>query len=552
MIGVAVHSTERDIAGEFFELFKTPWEFCQAGQQYDVIICTQEQCNINAAKLVLLYGSKSLSYDSENKIELKPCPPGTTLRYHQWRLPLYGNAVTFPSNRFSEVCEETSQNPMAFSNSSGEILRIGYDLFQEVRMLLTVGQPPANAGTPTLELHIAFLRDLIVRSGLPLVEIPPVPAGHNYMVCLTHDLDNPILRNHRGDHTMFGFLYRAIVGSLMKVCRGRETVGNLCQNWAAAGKLPLVYLGMARDPWQKFDRYLEIEEGLGSTYFVISKKNYAGQRLNGRIPTRRSARYAVEEIKPQLEKILSTGCEVALHGLDAWLDSSRGVEEQKELSQIAGVIQNGVRMHWLYFNQKSPTVLDQAGFTYDSTVGYNETVGYRAGTSQAYKPLGATKLLELPLVIMDTALFYPNYLNLSKKEAEQAVNRLLEKMVEFGGALTINWHDRSIAPERLWNDFYFKLLEKLKCQGVWFPTAAQAALWFRKRRSATFGSVIVENDNVKFSVSTKTDKELPGLKIRVHRPKARNLYEPVSANSSAQFVDTDFNADLAASIALSA
>ena len=46
-------------------------------------------------------------------------------------------------------------------------------------------------------------------------------------------------------------------------------------------------------------------------------------------------------------------------------------------------------------------------------MGYNETVGYRAGTTQAYKPLEASRLLELPLHVMDTALFYPAYLGLS-------------------------------------------------------------------------------------------------------------------------------------------
>ena len=56
------------------------------------------------------------------------------------------------------------------------LARIGYDLFGEVRTLLTVGQPPENASIPTLELHIALLRDLIVVCGFPLVEIPPVPG----------------------------------------------------------------------------------------------------------------------------------------------------------------------------------------------------------------------------------------------------------------------------------------------------------------------------------------------------------------------------------------
>jgi len=39
--------------------------------------------------------------------------------------------------------------------------------------LLTTGQPVRHAAIPTLEKHIAFLRELIVEAGIPLVEIPP-------------------------------------------------------------------------------------------------------------------------------------------------------------------------------------------------------------------------------------------------------------------------------------------------------------------------------------------------------------------------------------------
>ena len=97
------------------------------------------------------------------------------------------------------------------------LARIGYDLFSEVRTLLTLGQPPANAGIPTLEVHIAFLRDLITGRGISLVEIPPVPEGFQFVACLTHDVDHPSIRQHKLDHTMVGFLLRAIFGSLVEL-----------------------------------------------------------------------------------------------------------------------------------------------------------------------------------------------------------------------------------------------------------------------------------------------------------------------------------------------
>ena len=62
--------------------------------------------------------------------------------------------------------------------------------------------------------------------------------------------------------------------------------------------------------------------------------------------------------------------------------------------------------------------------------------------------------------------------------------KFIDRAAEFGGVLTFNWHDRSIAPERLWDGFYLKLLGELKSRGAWFATAAQTVSWFRNRRLA--------------------------------------------------------------------
>jgi hypothetical protein len=351
---------------------------------------------------------------------------------------------------------------------------------------------------------------------------------------------------------MFGFLYRASVGAATEFFRGRSSLKNLCQNLGAACRLPFVYLGVTRDPWRDFTRYLQIESGLGATYYAITQKGYAGRNENGTASRRRAAGYALQDIKPELERIQAQGAEVALHGLDAWMDSASGQAEQETLSQTLGnrTTNGGVRMHWLLFDQNSPKILDQAGFSYDSTVGYNETVGFRAGTAQAYQPSGVSRLLELPLHVMDTALFYPSHLNLSEAEAERLVGRILDEVSRFGGVLTINWHDRSISPERLWGDFYRKLLNDLKRRKAWFPTAAQAVSWFRKRRLVKFGSVQWGEGQVQFSVTGGPDLETPGLRVRVHPPSPRNLFDEKPATSATAHLDLAFQTNLAVSVAL--
>ncbi len=554
MIGVAVQSKDQETAKEFFELFKTPWEFCRAGRVYDVVIGTQCGWSQTTAKLSVLYSAVRTEFDTENRLAVKTRQKAARVTFGERVLPIYGPTATFPLSRLSGLTDEATREPVVFWNETqGRVAaRVGYDLFQEIRLLLSEGQPQANASIATLELHIQLLRELICAAGISLVEVPPLPEGAKFIACLTHDLDHPVMRNHWCDHTMAGFLYRATVGSLVHVCRGRKPMQSLGRNWAAAGSLPLVYLGMAKDPWRRFDRYLDLEAGMGATYFVIPKKGYPGRQPGGNGPAPRASRYAVSEIKPQLERVLGAGCEVALHGLDAWLDQASGEEEREALSRTLSIATSGVRMHWLYYNDQSPQALDRAGFVYDSSFGYNQTVGYRAGTAQVFKPLGVDKLLELPLHVMDTALFYPNYLNLSEARAEEVVWRLVADVETYGGALTINWHDRSIAPERLWDGFYVRMLAELKARGAWFPTALQAISWFKQRRSVAFELVSELNGTVKFRVSADSQPGSAGLRVRIYRPRRRSLAQPLSIPSPTPYVDIGFKGRIESSVSLSA
>jgi hypothetical protein len=200
-------------------------------------------------------------------------------------------------------------------------------------------------------------------------------------------------------------------------------------------------------------------------------------------------------------------------------------------------------MHWLFFDEQSPAMLEKAGFSYDSTIGYNETIGYRAGTTQAFKPLDVERILELPMHIMDTALFYSDYLNLSPKEARTVIAPLIENTARFGGVLTVNWHDRSIAPERLWDDAYIRLLEDLKGRQAWFATANQAVSWFGKRRAAMIESTTFAGDAARVKVSlSQNDDDLPGLRVRLHKAWAGEAGSLGRAEQQeAAFVDVPCN-----------
>jgi hypothetical protein len=316
---------------------------------------------------------------------------------------------------------------------------------------------------------------------------------------------------------MAGFLYRATIGSLLDLWNERRTAADVWENLISTAKLPFFYFGFSPDPWENFDRYVQIESGCGATYFIIPVANQAGRGTDGPAPRKRASRYEPDEIAPQLRQIMQAGGEVGVHGLDAWCDEEQGRSEKEIVTRLTGSKGNGIRMHWLYFGADSPRNLERAGYVYDASFGYNEAVGYRAGTGQVYLPLGCASLLELPLQLMDTALFFSEYLHSRPCEAHSRVNALIGNALRFGGVLTINWHDRSIAPERLWENFYRELLLKLSACGAWFPTASAAVAWFRKRRGARIECEPSANGTIHVNASIATDDALPALTLRLHR-----------------------------------
>ena len=209
------------------------------------------------------------------------------------RLPIYGNCAAFGKSDGATLTVEDSGKSALLEIAVGgqTFIRIGYDLFQEIRALLTNGQPAIHAQIPALEIHIALLRDLIVGHSIPLVEIPPVPEGRDFIACLTHDVDHVGIRNHKFDHTMFGFFYRATIGSAAGFFQRQKNFEASRRQLAAAASLPLVHLGIASDFWFQFDHYVEIEKGFASTFFVIPKKGETGLDENGNRLAKRAASY---------------------------------------------------------------------------------------------------------------------------------------------------------------------------------------------------------------------------------------------------------------------
>src|ERR1700693_3535196 len=95
MIGVISKPEECPVVEEFFELFKTPWEFYRTGRSYDVVISTVDDVPELDAKLLILYGSTARRSDGNAGIAARGSFRNAQLDYQALKLPIYGQVLTF-------------------------------------------------------------------------------------------------------------------------------------------------------------------------------------------------------------------------------------------------------------------------------------------------------------------------------------------------------------------------------------------------------------------------------------------------------------------------
>jgi hypothetical protein len=491
VIGVIVNDSERDAVEEFFQLFKTPWKFWCPGERFDAVIATRYEPDLDshsALPILILCCQYGHPVDDQLGLSVKDRIQSCTIRLGEDFLPIYSGLTVFYAEQNVYPFLECDCGVIGLMAVQGDtrVLRLGFNPFQELQFLLTLGQPAGSALWPALDLHINLLRTLLLNSGIDLVEVPPIPFGYRLTCCLTHDIDFWGIRRQGLDRTVAGFLYRATLGSYLDYSKGRRNRSQLLRNWKAALSWPFIYSGILPDFWNPVEEYRSVESNIPSSFYIVPFANQGGVSPTGAESPQRAVAYKLDEVAAEVRQCAEQGVEIGVHGLDAWRESGAGLREKQRIADLIQQEKIGVRMHWLYFDQTSPQKLEGAGFDYDSTIGYNDAVGFRAGTAQAFKFLDTSNLLELPLVIQDTALFYAGRMNLEEDKALELCGSLLNAVSRHGGVLTINWHCRSLAPERLWIEPYLRLLKMLQESQAWFATASQAVEWYRQRRRCQF------------------------------------------------------------------
>ena len=202
------------------------------------------------------------------------------------------------------------------------------------------------------------------------------------------------------------------------------------------------------DPFNSFDWIMDMSERRGATsafYFIC-----------GRTDPTKDASYEIEHpaIAKLLKKIHARGHEIGLHpSYNTYKSPELIVAEARRLKsecEKLGIHQSqwGGRMHYLRW--ETPTALygwENANMTYDSSLGYADSPGFRCGTCfeyPAFDPVAQRQLnLRIrPLVAMECTVMDKRYLGLGNGEAAlEKFKQLKNACRKVGGNFTTLWHN---------------------------------------------------------------------------------------------------------------
>ncbi len=361
---------------------------------------------------------------------------------------------------------------------------IGFDLFKETGRILSgsldkvrekqgTSDPDPFTSVPLVDFYESQLFDAILRAykraEIPLVLVPFWPDGKKFAVCLTHDVDEvkktyqwltyPVKLIKRGNFK--GLTHQ--FSSLFKKLRGKE-------------------------PYWTFDELIPLEERLGvvSSYFFLQEN--ARVRVQERKTWKHMGRrYRLDDpaVKQVLETLQLKGHDIGLHGsYDSYLDAALLSEEKKELEKILSGHVYGTRQHNLNFRFPDTLLIqEKAGLLYDSTLGFNNTLGFRWGTCFPFYPFDpkdqrGLNILEIPLVIQDTVFF-------RYQDPWGEFLKLVKEIQSYQGVLTLLWHHAVFNDDEFpgWGPLYSRIIEFCKQQGAWVTNGREIAEWWKGRES---------------------------------------------------------------------
>lgn len=358
-------------------------------------------------------------------------------------IPVQAVRLHHPFEAQEDICGVFGR---AFFSLAGQTAVCGIDLVASAFFMLSrweeqvrperdqYGRFPAKAalavrngfiGRPVVNEYADFIWQMLLRLGWnqPRLE-------RNVRLHLSHDVDHPRLWWSAPDRL------RTLGGSVF----GRADMAEA--SWWLKRRM-----FRQRDPYDIFEEWMDFSEKNG----LVSHFNFLGKR-----PPGADAYYDLQHpfVRQLLRRIAVRGHVIGFHPsreAHAKAEVFRG-ELDSLRRTVAEPVTTG-RQHFLCFSTPETWQRwNDAGMTWDSTLGYPETEGFRCGICCEFPVFNfrtrrALALREKPLIAMDVTL--AKYRNYTPEQAFEQLQKLRRHVAKHGGEFVLLWHNSS------WNTYFW-------------------------------------------------------------------------------------------------
>jgi hypothetical protein len=323
---------------------------------------------------------------------------------------------------------------------------------------------------PVVNRYALTLASALPMLGLPTAR-PPWPRGARAAIGLSHDVDRPDKY------------------AILRAVRDRRVPPPRRLPWyaaRAARDFSHWLRDVNRNDFWLFDEVVDAEaaRGFRSTFLFSVVPAYASYGSTNDVLYDASWPH----LRAAMRKLRAAGIELGLHAsYHAHRLPERFVEERERLEDLSEGPIRGLRHH---FWQMGPDVAatlrahETAGFTYDSSIAFNDAVGLRRAIGLPYRPwderLGRPLgTWQLPVIALDSAACAGIA---SVTEGIDRVWEGIERVADAGGVAVLDWHVRCSYPGndryRTWGQVYLGLLDRLAAaDDLWVAGLGEIAEW---------------------------------------------------------------------------
>jgi hypothetical protein len=317
---------------------------------------------------------------------------------------------------------------------------------------------------------------------------PLWPDGRPFAVCLTHDVDLV------GEAVTPGQMLRSMRTSLARDGdrSRRARAVRLARPGVRAARA--LYHGISPAPVaETLERCVELERerGVTASYFFTAYPGADAHRYDctydfGDLCRFRGRRM---QVKDMIRALHAEGFDVGLHGsYNSALAPGLLAREKAALEAASGVGVTTTRQHFVHWDVRTtPRLQAEAGFTADSTLGFNRGVGFRAGTSLPFRWFDAEReepldLLQMPLLVQDGALLRSDALELGAGLGSGVIRDFIDRIADLGGLATLVFHPNNLQSADYLELFRTTIDHGLE-RGAWFASLRDVDEWWRTREA---------------------------------------------------------------------